>query len=107
MIQEKAQPAQRAQTPPGFPHEQQSTGQRPAGANQASRGLTVAQQREQLLRQISEDIRSAASVDEAVERAITALGREMGVSEVVVRLGTEAELLSYAAKVGVAHASGS
>ena len=104
MVQEKVQSAQRAQTPPGFLHEQQPTVQRPVGAEQASRELVVAQQREQLLRQISEDIRSAASVDEAVERAITALGREMGALEVLVRLGTEAELLSYAAKVGGAHA---
>ena len=107
MVQEKAQPAQRAQTPPGFLHEQQSAGQMLETAGQASREFAIAQLRERLLRQIAEDIRTAASVEEAVERAITALGREMGASEVVVRLGTEAELLSYAAKVGVAHASGS
>ena len=104
MAQEEAQPAHKAQTPSGFLRHQQSAGQRPAVADHASRELALAEQRERLLRQISEDIRAAASVEEAVERAITALGREMGASEVVVRLGTEAELLSYVAREEVAHA---
>ena len=107
MVQVKAQPASRAQTPPENFHEQQSAGQRPPDADLANAGLAVARQREQLLRQISEEVCSAASVEEAVERAITALGREMGTSEVVVRLGTEAELLSHAASVSVAHAPSS
>jgi hypothetical protein len=104
MVQ-RAQPAQETQTPAGFGQEQQSAGQRAGDADQTSGALAVAQQRERLLRQIAEDIRSAASVEEAVERAITALGREVGASEVVVRLGTEAELLSFAARVGASYAS--
>jgi hypothetical protein len=99
MMQTKVQPVHKAET--------LAASLRRRSAGQVSREFVVAQQREQLLRRILEDIRAASSIEEAVERAITALGREMDASEVLVRLGSEAELLSCAPEVGDIHASGS
>jgi GAF domain-containing protein len=48
--------------------------------------------REQLTREITDNIRSAVSVEDALQRAIRELGRALG-AEMVARIGTEDELL--------------
>jgi GAF domain-containing protein/ABC-type uncharacterized transport system substrate-binding protein len=50
--------------------------------------------RDQLAREIVENIRSAISVEDAVRRAIREMGRTLGASEVIARVGSERELLS-------------
>jgi GAF domain-containing protein len=48
--------------------------------------------REQLTRQITDNIRAAVSVEDALQRAIRELGHALG-AEMVARIGTEEELL--------------
>jgi GAF domain-containing protein len=50
--------------------------------------------RERLTRQITDNIRAAVSVEDAVQRAVQELGRALGAAELVARVGTEKELLS-------------
>ena len=93
MVDKAAGQDRKPGTPIGSRSEQPAgRGLRDAGV--AGRELALIQQRQRLLRRILQDIRAAVTVEEAVERAMTALGRELGASEVVVRIGTEAELLT-------------
>jgi GAF domain-containing protein len=50
-------------------------------------------ERERVTREISDDIRAAVSVDDAVQRAIRQLGRALGASEIVARIGSERDLV--------------
>jgi GAF domain-containing protein len=50
--------------------------------------------REQSARQAAETIRAAVGVEDALQRALREMGRLLGASELVVRLGTEQDLLS-------------
>lgn len=50
--------------------------------------------RERLSREITDTIRSAASVEDAVQRAVREMGRVLGASEMVARIGTKQALLS-------------
>jgi len=50
--------------------------------------------RDQLAREVVENIRSAVTMEDAVRRAIREMGRTLGASEVVARIGPESELLS-------------
>jgi len=49
--------------------------------------------REQLTRQITDNIRAAASVEDAIQRAIQEMSRALG-AEIVARIGTEQDLLA-------------
>ena len=50
--------------------------------------------RERLSREITDTIRSAGSVEDAIQRAVREMGRVLGASEMVARLGTKQDLLS-------------
>jgi GAF domain-containing protein len=50
--------------------------------------------REQLTRQITDSIRAAVNVEDAMQRAIQELGRALHASEMIARIGTERDLLS-------------
>jgi len=50
--------------------------------------------REQLTRQITDSIRAAASVEDAMQRAVGELARVLGTAELVARIGTEEDLLA-------------
>jgi GAF domain-containing protein len=50
--------------------------------------------REQLTRQITDNIRAAVSVEDAMQRAVGELARALGTDELVTRIGTEQELLA-------------
>ena len=50
--------------------------------------------REQLTRQITDNIRAAASVEDAMQRAVGELARALGATEMVARIGTEQDLLA-------------
>jgi GAF domain-containing protein len=50
--------------------------------------------REQLTRQITDSVRAAVDVEDAIQRAIQELGRVLGASEMIARIGTEPDLLS-------------
>jgi GAF domain-containing protein len=50
--------------------------------------------RERLTREITDHIRSAITVEDAIQRAIQELGRALGTSEMIARVGTARELLS-------------
>ncbi len=50
--------------------------------------------RERLSREITDTIRSAASVEDAIQRAVREMGRVLGASEMVARIGTKQALLS-------------
>jgi GAF domain-containing protein len=49
--------------------------------------------REQSIRQVTERMRSAVSVEDILQSAVTELARALGAPRAYVRLGTEAELL--------------
>jgi GAF domain-containing protein len=49
---------------------------------------------QQLTREITDNIRAAASVEEAVQRAVQEMGRALGASELVAHIGTQQDLLS-------------
>ena len=57
--------------------------------------------REQITREITDNIRAASSVEEAMKRAIQQIARVFNASEMVARLGTEAYLIP--GEEGVAH----
>jgi GAF domain-containing protein/HAMP domain-containing protein len=50
--------------------------------------------RERVARELTDEIRAAVTIEDAVERAIWQLGQVLGAREIVARIGTEAELLS-------------
>ncbi|RLD11338.1 MAG: hypothetical protein DRI56_01210 [Chloroflexota bacterium] len=50
--------------------------------------------REQLTREIADNIRGAANIEDAIQRAMQELGQALGASEVVAHIGTEQDLLS-------------
>jgi GAF domain-containing protein len=50
--------------------------------------------RERLTREITDNIRAAVSVEDAIQRAVREMGRALGASEMVVRLGSEQDLTS-------------
>jgi GAF domain-containing protein len=50
--------------------------------------------REQLTRQITDNIRAATSVEDAMQRAVGELARALGATEIVGRIGTEQDLLA-------------
>jgi GAF domain-containing protein len=50
--------------------------------------------RERLTREVVDNIRAAVSVEDAMQRAVQELGRVLGVTEMVARIGTERDLLS-------------
>ena len=49
---------------------------------------------QQMTREIADNIRSATSVEQAIQRAVQDMGRALGASEMVARIGTERDLLS-------------
>jgi GAF domain-containing protein/HAMP domain-containing protein len=51
-------------------------------------------ERERLTREITDTIRAAVTVEDAVQQAIREIGRVLGASEVVARIGTKQDLLS-------------
>ncbi|MBN1580598.1 MAG: GAF domain-containing protein, partial [Anaerolineae bacterium] len=55
--------------------------------------------RERLTRQVADEIRSALTVDDAVQRTVKQLGDLLG-AEMVARIGTEQQLLSVPPKEG-------
>ena len=58
--------------------------------------------RDQLAREAVENIRSAVTMEDAVRRAIREVGRTLGASEVVARIGPESELLPEGRRGGLA-----
>jgi GAF domain-containing protein len=50
--------------------------------------------RERLTREITDNIRAAVTVEDAIQRAVREMGRALGASEMVARIGTEQDLLS-------------
>jgi GAF domain-containing protein len=75
----------------------EAVSQQLALALENARLLDVTQRRaarERLSREITDTIRSAASVEDAIQRAVNEIGRVLGVSEMVARLGTEQDLLA-------------
>jgi PAS domain S-box-containing protein len=56
--------------------------------------------REQLTREITDNIRAAVSVEDAMQRAAGQLARALGAAEVVTRIGTEGELLAERGGLG-------
>jgi GAF domain-containing protein len=50
--------------------------------------------RERLTREITDNIRAAVTVEDAIQRAVQEMGRALGASEMVARIGTEQDLLS-------------
>ncbi len=55
--------------------------------------------REQMTRQIIDQVRSADSIEEILQAATRALSRELDVAEAVIRLGTETTLISEQTRV--------
>jgi GAF domain-containing protein len=54
--------------------------------------------RERLTREITDNIRAAATVEDAIQRAVREMGRALGASEMVARIGTEQDLLSRSSR---------
>jgi GAF domain-containing protein len=50
--------------------------------------------RERLTREITDNIRAAVSIEDAMQRAVQELGRALGAAEMVARIGTERESLA-------------
>jgi GAF domain-containing protein len=49
---------------------------------------------QQMTREIADNIRSATSVEQAVQRAVQEMGRVLKATEMVARVGTERDLLA-------------
>ena len=57
--------------------------------------------RERVTRQIADDIRAATDIEQILQVATQALGRQLDTSEVVIRLGTESSLHATSAGSGI------
>jgi GAF domain-containing protein len=82
----------------------QSVAQQLGQALESARLLEDTQRRaarEERTRQITDNIRAAPTIEEAIKRAVKEIGRVLNASEMVARLGTENVLLPY--EEGTAH----
>jgi GAF domain-containing protein/HAMP domain-containing protein len=61
--------------------------------------------RERLTREITDSIRAAVTVEDAIQRAVREMGRALGASEMVARMGTEQDLLSRSSRDDVSSLS--
>ena len=59
--------------------------------------------RERLTREITDNIRAAITVEDAVQRMVSEMGRVLGASDMIARIGTEQDLLSGLSKEGDEH----
>jgi GAF domain-containing protein/HAMP domain-containing protein len=61
--------------------------------------------RERLTREITDSIRGAVTVEDAIQRAVREMGRALGASEMVARIGTEQDLFSRSSRDDVSSLS--